>query len=136
MRRAFRSAFALTIALALVASTAAWRQCTALRLAATAIANIEAGSIASNHHHAASDHVAHDHHATHQHDVADDPATPPADDHGCMKCCTMCSVANATLPAAHASVTFNVSTHMFSQRHETWSGSTITVDPGIPKRIV
>src|ERR1043166_8162644 len=135
MRRAFRSALALTLALALVTSTAAWRQCMALQLAA-ATANIAAGSIASNHHHAASDHRAHDHHATHQHNVADEPATPPADDHGCMKCCTMCTVVSAILPAANATLTFTASAHVFFQRHETWSGNTLAVDPRIPKHIV
>jgi len=134
MRRAFRQALALTIAIALVASATAWRQCTALQLAAAA--SIAADSIASNHHHAASDHGAHDHHATHQHTMADDPATSAVDDHGCMKCCTMCSVANAMLPAANATLTHTASAHMFFQRHETWSGKTLAVDPGIPKRIV
>jgi ABC-type nickel/cobalt efflux system permease component RcnA len=131
MGRAFRSALALTIAFALVASTAAWRQCTALQLAAPITA------IDSNYrHHAATDHGAHDHHATHQHPMADDPATPAVDDHGCMKCCTMCSVANAMLPPANATLTFTASAHVFFQRHETWSGKTLAVDPGIPKRIV
>jgi hypothetical protein len=135
MPRVFRQALALTLAIALVASTAAWRQCTALQLAAATTENSADGPIASNRHHAPSDRGAHDHHATHQHTVADEPATPAVDDHGCMKCCTMCSVATAMLPIANATLTVTTSAHVFFQRHETWSGKTLAVDPGIPKRI-
>jgi len=137
MGHAVRHALALTIAFALVASTAAWRQCAALRSAAAITENSAAGSIESSHHrHAASDPGEHDHRATHQDTTADDPAAPAVDDHGGMKCCTMCNVANAMLPAANAMLTFTASSHVFFQRHETWSGKTLAVDPGIPKRIV
>jgi hypothetical protein len=67
---------------------------------------------------------------------ADDSAPPSADDHGCMKCCAMCTVANALPPAANAAVTFTVSSRMFSRDHELWTANTVAVDPGIPKRIV
>jgi|GEM_PF-5066523 len=133
MRRAFRHALVLIIVFALVASAAAWRQCTALQLAAAAAANVE-----HDHHNLKhrADVAGHDHHAMHHHKAADDPATPAADDHGCMKCCSMCIVANALLPAANTIVIFTVSAHVFFQGHKTRSGSTVAVDPGIPKRIV
>jgi len=66
----------------------------------------------------------------------DDPAPPAADDHGCMKCCSMCTVANAVVPAANATVIFTVTAHVFARDHKEWSGNTVAVDPGIPKRIV
>ncbi len=53
-----------------------------------------------------------------------------------MKCCSMCTVANAVLPAADTGVVFTISGHVFSRDREAWSGSTVAVDPGIPKRIV
>jgi hypothetical protein len=70
-----------------------------------------------------------------QHGAAD-PGPPAADDHGCMKCCSMCTVANAVLPAADTTVVFAISGHVFTRDHEAWSGNTVAVDPGIPKRIV
>ena len=85
-------------------------------------------------HHADAGHGQHDHHQM-QHDTADDPVPPAAGDHGCMKCCAMCTVANALLPAANTPVIFTVSVHVFSRDHETWLGNTVAVDPGIPKRI-
>jgi hypothetical protein len=60
------------------------------------------------HHAAAAGHGEHDHHKMHHQNAADGPATPAADDHGCMKCCAMCTVANALLPAANATVIFTV----------------------------
>jgi hypothetical protein len=125
MRRTVRHLLVLTLAFALVASAAAWRQCAALQMAAADAANSEH----------APGHGEHDHHAMHQH-AADEPAAPAADDHGCMKCCTMCTVATATLPTANAAVTFTISAHEFFQRPKAWSGNTIAVDPGIPKRTV
>jgi hypothetical protein len=89
-----------------------------------------------SHHDLAGGHGEHDHHAMHtQHGTAD-PGPPAADDHGCMKCCSMCTVANAVMPAAAIAVVFAVAAHVFSRDHEAWSGNTVAVDPGIPKRIV
>jgi hypothetical protein len=48
----------------------------------------------------------------------------------------MCTVANAVLPAADATVVFTISGHVFIRDHEAWSGNNVAVDPGIPKRIV
>jgi hypothetical protein len=126
----------MTIAFALVASAAAWQRCTALNLAAAAAAGIEHGSHAKKQHADAGSHDHTDHHAMHAHHAADDPAMPAADDHGCMKCCAMCTVANALLPAANATVNITVSVHVFAGDHETLTANTVAVDPGIPKRIV
>ena len=61
---------------------------------------------------------------------------PAADDHGCMKCCAMCTVADALCPpGVDTAVTFTVSSQVFFRDQETWSGNTVAVDPGIPKRI-
>jgi hypothetical protein len=138
MRRVFRHIVVLTVAFALVASAAAWQQCTALQLAAAAVAGIEHGSRAASHHDQAASHGEHDHHAMHaQHQQGTDDQVPSAaDDHGCMKCCSMCTVANAVLPVADAAVVFTISAHVFSGDHNAWSGNTVVVDPGIPKRIV
>jgi hypothetical protein len=136
MPSAFRHILAFTVAFALVASAAAWRQCTGLQLAAAAAAaSVDHSSHAMAYHAAAAGHGEHDHHQMH-HNTADDPAPPAADDHGCMKCCAMCTVANALLPAVNATVIFTVSVHVFSRDHETWFGNIVAVDPRIPKPIV
>ena len=115
MRSCFRHVLALTVAFALVASAAAWRQCTGLQMAAAA-ASVDHSSHAMAHHTDAVGHGEHGHHKM-RHNAADDPALPAADDHGCMKCCAMCTVANALLPAANATVIFTVSVHVFSRDH-------------------
>ena len=136
MRHVLRHLLVLTVAFALVASAAAWRQCTGLQLAAAAAANSEHSSRVAYHHAQTAGHGEHDHHAMHaQHGMAD-PGPPVADDHGCMKCCAMCTVANALLPAANATVNITVSVHVFAGDHETLTANTVAVDPGIPKRIV
>src|SRR2546421_10269329 len=99
MRRIFRRALALSIAFALVASAAAWRECTALQAATVAVASSHASHAA--HHHASVDDGENAYHAMHHERRTGDPAAPAADDHGCMKCCTMCAVANALLPDAN-----------------------------------
>jgi hypothetical protein len=135
MRRTFRQALALTIAFALVASAGAWRQCTALQLAAASVANMEHVSHAAHHHGHIADHGQSDHHAMHHQPAPDDAGAPTADDHGCMKCCTMCTVANALVPTATMTVIFTVSTLLFSRNQDVRFGNSIAVDPGIPKRI-
>jgi hypothetical protein len=134
MRRVFHIVLVLTVTLALVASAAAWRQCTGLQLAAGA--SVERGLSDAGHRDHGAAHGEHDHHAMHaQHGTAD-PSPPATDDHGCMKCCSMCTAANAVVPAANATVIFTVIAHVFSRDHKAWVGNTVAVDPGIPKRIV
>jgi hypothetical protein len=135
MRDVLRHALVLTVAFALVASAAAWRQCTGLQLAAAAAGGEHCSHVADHHAQAAS-HGEHDHHAMHAQLGMDDPSPPAVDDHGCMKCCSMCTVANAVLAAADTGVVFTISGHVFSRDREAWSGNTVAVDPGIPKRIV
>ncbi len=125
----------MMIALALVTTAAGWQQCTALNLAASAAPAIGHASHATNQHADVADH-AHGDHATHAGHSAGDPVMPAADDHGCMKCCAMCTVANALPPVADATAPLTVSTHVFSRDQGAWTANTITVDPGIPKRIV
>jgi hypothetical protein len=48
----------------------------------------------------------------------------------------MCTVAGAVLPITDSAVVFTISDHLFVRDHEAWSGNTVAVDPGIPKRIV
>jgi len=131
MRRVFRHVLVLTIAVALVASTGAWRQCAALQMAAAAANGEHVHGMA--HHADAAGRGGHDHHAMHHDSAANEP-TAPAADHDCMKCCTMCVMANALLPAM-ASVAFTASAEKFFPPHKTWSGSILPVDPGIPKHI-
>jgi len=135
MRHVLRHVLVLTVTFALVASASAWRQCTGLQLAAAAAANSEHGSHVADHL-SQIGHGEHDHHAMHAQHGTDDTVPPAADEHGCMKCCSMCTVANAVMPAADTAVVFTISAHVFSREHEAWSGSTVAVDPGIPKRIV
>ena len=116
------------MAFALVMSAGAWSPCKMMTLAA---ADIAAAGHADHHMHSGS--TMHDHHAMH-HEQA--PIQAPADDHACMKCCAMCMMASATLPATAQSVTFTVAPAAFFHDRTIWSGSTIAVDPGIPKRIV
>jgi hypothetical protein len=127
MRQVFRRALAFAVAFALIASAGAWRQCTALQLVAAATAPAYHAPMAAGH----------DHHAMmHQQNAAHEPAAPADTDHGCMKCCSMCTVANAMLPATGDAKIFTVSSVVFAPAPENWTGNLVAVDPGIPKRIV
>ena len=76
MRHVFRYVMVLTVSFALVASAAAWRQCTGLQLAAAVAAASGNGDHAAIHR-ADAGHGEHDHHAMHaQHGTAD-PVRPP-----------------------------------------------------------
>src|SRR5436190_10830442 len=108
MRRVFHHVLVLTVAFALVASAAAWRQCTGLQSAATVAADSEHGSSVAGHHDQAAGHGEHDHYTVHAQHGTDDTVPPAADDHGCMKCCSMCTVANAVMPAANTAVVFTI----------------------------
>ena len=136
MRRVFRHVAVLTLAFALVASAAAWRQCTGLQLITAAASGIAHGPNATDHQEQTAGHGAHDHHAMHGQHASDDPVSPTSDDHGCMKCCAMCTVANVLPPGVDTAVTFTVSSRVFFREQELWTGNTVAVDPGIPKRIV
>jgi hypothetical protein len=129
MPRIARYVLVWTVAFSLTASAAAWSQCTAIELAAASmIAAKDAG------HQANAGHAAHDHAMHHEH-ASDAPPARKAVDHDCMKCCSMCTITAATLPAAAAAVSFTVSQVVFFAGDENWSGHSIAVDPRIPKRI-
>jgi len=135
MRRMVRHVMVFALALALVASTAAWRQCAALHGTAADAAKTEHVAHAAHHHADAAGHGESDRHAMHHQHAADDPAPPAADDHGSMKCCAMCTVASAAVAATAITVTLTVSAHIFLGSQDLRSGNLIAVDPGIPKRI-
>ena len=127
----FHHAVILIAVFALVASAAAWRQCTGLEMAAAA------GH--AQHQHMAQSLDGHDHATMHHQHGADDavpPATPAMNDHGCQKCCSMCMVANALLPAAGDAVALKWTSVTFAGLTERRTGNLVAVDPGIPKRIV
>src|SRR3954467_4158838 len=108
MRCVFHHVLVLPVAVALVASATAWRQCTGLQLPAPAIGGSEHISHVANHHDQASGHGEHDHHPMHPQHGAADPGPPAADDHGCMKWCSMCTVAGAVLLAVDITVVFTI----------------------------
>ena len=131
MRRVFHHAVVLIAVFALVASAAAWRQCAGLQMA------VAAGH-AQQHQHTAQSLDGHDHAAMHHHDANDpaSPAAPAMDDHGCQKCCSMCMVANALLPAVSSVAALKWTSIMFAGVTERRTGNLVAVDPGIPKHIV
>ena len=130
MRRVFHHAVVLIAVLALVASAAAWRQCAGLQVAAV--------TGHAQHQHMAQSPSGHGHAAMHHHKADDpaSPATPAMDDHGCQKCCSMCMVATALLPAAGNAVAMKWTSVTFAGVTERRTGNLVAVDPGIPKRIV
>jgi ABC-type nickel/cobalt efflux system permease component RcnA len=133
MQRAASRVLALVIAFALVASAAAWRRCTTLQVEAAVASAAHAG------HHTVADHATHEGHAghamQHQHG-AEGRGQPSHDDHGCTDCCSICTVANAPLPAQVAGMTFVATPAEFFTGFSDWTANTIAVDPGIPKHIV
>jgi hypothetical protein len=132
MRRVFHHAVVLIAVFALVASAAAWQQCTGLQMAAGA-------SVHAQHAQMAQSPRGHDYAAMHhQHgaDVPAPPAAPAMDDHGCQNCCSMCMVANALLPTVSSVAALKWTSVMFAGATERRTGNLVAVDPGIPKRIV
>jgi hypothetical protein len=90
------------------------------------------------HQHVAQSLGGHDHTAIHHQHGAEDasPPAPAMDDHGCQKCCSMCMVATALLPAAGNAVALKWSSITFAGVTERRTGNLVAIDPGIPKRIV
>lgn len=116
-----------SMAFALVAGAAASPPCLALHMPAAAATSADDGH-ASHRAHAGGGH-----HDRQTMTPADHPA-PPADDHACQKCCSMCTVPSV-LPSEPDSIArLAASPVEFFRGHEDWSSSTTPVDPGIPKR--
>lgn len=115
------------ITIALTASAAAWSHCPEIQSIALAV-----GSHSPSHH----DHATgaqHNDHQMHHQRATGEPPSPG--DHDCMKCCAICMTASALLPTTVETTSPSVSAVVFRPDHEYWSGNTIAIDPGIPKRI-
>ncbi len=134
MRRFLRHTSIWLLALSFVASSAAWRQCVAAQPAAPVAAHqIEIADATSHDAHA--DHVhRHGDHGVNQQPVADQPEQPVNADHACGKCCSMCTVAGVVPPGIHGAA-LAVSSNLFSAESDNCVGTTVGIDPGIPKRI-
>jgi hypothetical protein len=130
MSRLFHRALVLAISLALIASAAAWRDCKAFQALAAA-------TVASTHHaHMADAHAAHDHGAMmHHHASADPDAAPAGTDRDCTMCWALAAAATLTPPIATGVAVFTASSAEFFGDPAHGTGTTVAVDPGIPKRI-
>jgi len=129
MRRLVRHILVWAVAVALVAGGAAWQPCLQL-------ANAAAGPDhrAPGHHGQTTAVASHDRHAMHHDQGAPPPpVTPTSDDHACMKCCAMCTMATIVPLAAAAAVPFTMSSPVAYRPSQTPPDNTIAVDPGIPK---
>jgi hypothetical protein len=92
-----------------------------------------------NSHHAHASHGAdaqHDHGGTQHQHAADGEAPVATDDIACAKCCGTCTLANGVLPSAAQHVAFAAYAAVFDGEAEHRMGTTVRVDPGIPKPIV
>ena len=126
MRRFIRCAFAGLLAVALAASGSVLGY--ASRAAAqTHHAEAMAASTDDAH--------AHHHHAQQADPAAADDASQPSHDHASKTCCSMCVVASPLPPAAGSIVLFQVSQAVYASERTFGVALTLTVDPGIPKRI-
>jgi hypothetical protein len=133
MRRALRYSLVWLLALTFAASGLSWQHCVTIQSAAAAPVAIHQVSDATDHAHAGHHGPRHgDHDVKHQH-AADEPAQPGAADHVCGKCCSVCTVAGVVPPGA-GNALFAISFVMFSFTTDDFTGGTIRVDPGIPKR--
>lgn len=134
MRSLLGRSFIWVLALALVASGVAGRHCAAAQQMPTTTAAHRDLGVA--HHHA--DAARHDqHHNTHGaiHPAAtDDPVQPTPDQPPGGQCCSACAIAVAMLPGANGAI-FTVFPVSFPLDSDDCVARTITVDPGIPKRI-
>jgi hypothetical protein len=131
MRRIAHCLLSWVMAFSLVASAAAWNQCTAMQLGAANAASYAHQAAPAKHDHALHDHASQDHHAAQD----NTPAAPAFGDPICMTCCAMCVLASATLPAVTGTAMFAVSAAVFFSTPESWSNSAPAVDPVIPQPI-
>jgi hypothetical protein len=135
MRNLIRLMFVWSVALAFVASGAAWCHCMAAQQPIPAAVQVQDHG---THDHASHGSVAHDH-GSHHHaaadQMADDNGQPASNNHDCGKCCSICTVSGA-MPPSPAVVVFEVSAVAFILQTDATIGSATSVDPGIPKLIV
>jgi hypothetical protein len=141
MRARLRRVFVAFLAATFAVSGLTWQSCMAKHLT-------PAPEIVTNHSHDLHDHNAG--HSKHHHDHQVD-AAPPADtseqsvadtgeqsidDHACMKCCSLC-IASGIAPSFVAETTiFKISFVEFAFKQAHLFDRAISIDPGIPKRIV
>ena len=133
MRRFLRHTFVWLLALSFVASGAAWRQCVAAQPAAGATVMHRTHDAKSHHDHAMQHSHLHGDYTLHQ-QAADNPPPNITDDHACSKCCGICTVAGM-MPTAVDAAIFAASFITFSRTADDGVGTTVGIDPGIPKRI-
>jgi hypothetical protein len=120
------------VAVALVASGAAWQPCASVQR--TTSSGMDRGARVVSRHVTAV--ASHDHHVMHHdHGAPPAPVAPTADDHACMKCCAMCTMATLVPLADAAVVPFTISSPVIYRPSQTPPDNDIAVDPGIPKRI-
>jgi hypothetical protein len=128
MRHLVRHAFVWLVALAFVASGAAWRHCLAAQQPIPAAVQVH-----GEHDHGSHDHGSHHHAVADQ--TADDNGQPASNNHDCGKCCSICTISGA-MPALPAMTVFEAHTVAFTLQCDACAGGANSVDPGIPKRIV
>jgi hypothetical protein len=127
-----RKALAGLLAVCLAASGLTWQSCLAGQAAAIASPVVAPAQDLAQHHHA--DHKAHH---NQQNDISSStaPDQHQSDDHGCMKCCSLCVVSGVAPSVLSVKAIFVMSLVAFSYKQEQYAGHSIQVDPGIPKRI-
>jgi hypothetical protein len=138
--------FVWTIVAALIVSGATWRVCITEH---APVANPVSAQQSNEHHsHTATHHEHHGddsdgrhgggHHGAglHQQHAADDGGQLALDDHACLKCCSMCTVASIMPADPNPVVKFTISTVLFSIEQGYRSDRVVLIDPGIPKRVV
>jgi hypothetical protein len=138
--------FVWTIVAALIVSGATWRVCIAGHLPAASPVSVQ-----RSHEHHSPAVVHHEHHGddsdgrhggghqgtgSHQQHSADDGGQLALDDHACLKCCSMCTVASVMPADPNPVVIFTISAVLFSVEQDHRSDRVVLIDPGIPKRTV
>jgi len=140
MHQGLRRIFVCLLALAFLLSGATWRNCIDASVA-------QAAPVV-----AAPDHQ-HDHYgpkhgfmstaeATHDHGghvttaAKSDQGQLPANDHACLKCCSMCTVTGLTPGISTTPAVISTSVISFRLGQRNLVGHAVALDPGIPKPIV
>jgi hypothetical protein len=136
MRGWVRKAFVVAIALAFAASGPAWRHCLAAQATPeNSIASHHGSDGVGLHAHGANRSMHHGDHSSVSPGPAKNHGPGTTDNYACEKCCSICTVAAAIQPFTDVTV-FTVSSILFSNKANHFSGTIIFVDPGIPKRTV
>lgn len=139
MRGFFGRPFVWLLALSFAASGVAAGQCAAAHWSSADIGGARYLQIDPGHHEHSAERAAHgpqDHGtAGHQHESNDFVPTAH-DDHGCDKCCGICTLVGAMVAEVGDTAIFTASSACYFHKSDFCSDTTIRVDPGIPKRMV